>query len=328
MDSDVTQAQADEFSSDNLFSSQIGYGGNPSRVNIEGVVPISDELSFIYQGSKLVVWDGSRDTILGTRSYFAGLRGSFGEISVGRQDTPFRTLGSQFAVLRTTIVHRNAMIGATTDEGNRLNRRAEKSILWTQNTQLTKNNLQWKIIYSADSLRTNGDIDNDGRSAWGTGLDLTADAYSLAVAYERWEKLYDSKINAIRASIKKRFNAFELGFLYEDINQDMVPGTTDPATLDRNAYGFNAAYENGSITYAIQILSAESYSDSSDTGATMYSIGAEKEFSQTLTGSIAFTQTRNEANGAFQGIDGVRGDLGTLPGGWPTAFGVGVRYGF
>lgn len=90
-----------------------------------------------------------------------------------------------------------------------------------------------------------------------------------------------------------------------------------------------AAYEaSDTLIYGVQILSAESYANTSDTGATMYSIGLEKEFSPSLSGSIAYTRTKNEANGAFQAIDGIRGDLGTLPGGAPTAFGVGLRYSF
>ncbi|MFX4228665.1 MAG: porin [Porticoccaceae bacterium] len=329
MDSDVTQAEADISTEDNLLHEEFGYGGNPSRIDIEGVIPVSDDKSFFYEGSKSVAWDGSRDTILGTRSYAAGIRGVFGDISIGRQDTPFRTLGAQFAILRTTIAHRHAVIGATTDKGNRLNRRAEKSILWTQSAPMDDGDIQWKIIYSQDSLRTAGDIDNDMRAVWGAGINRRAANYTLALAHERWEKIYDSRINATRASIKRRFNSLELGLLFENINQDMVPGATDPATLDRNVYGFNVAYEaSDTLTYGVQIFTAESYANTRDTGATMYSIGAEKEFSSSFSGSIAYTRTKNEANGAFQAIDGIRGDLGTLPGGMPTAYGVGLRYSF
>ncbi|MEQ9209337.1 MAG: porin, partial [Pseudomonadales bacterium] len=234
-----------------------------------------------------------------------------------------------FAILRTTIVHRHAVIGATTDKGNRLNRRAEKSILWTQNAPMSDGDIQWKIIYSRDSLRTAGDIDNDMRAVWGAGINRRASNYTLGLAHERWEKIYDSRISATRASVRKRFNALELGVLFENINQDMVPGASDPATLDRKVYGFNATWEaSDTLTYGAQILSAESYANTSDTGATMYSIGVEKQFSPNLSGSIAYTRTKNELNGAFQAIDGIRGDLGTLPGGSPTAYGAGLRYSF
>jgi len=328
MDSDVGQAAADEFSDDNLVDDEIGYGGNPTRLNAEGIISVNEGLDFFYGVSKVVAWDGSRDKLLGTRSYEAGVRGSFGSLSIGKQDTPFRTVGAQFAILRSTVAHRNALIGATTDEGNRLNRRAEKSILWVQDKDFAGGNLEWKLIYSADSLRTRGNTDNDKRAVWGFGIKHNSDLYTLDLAYEQWEKIYESKINATRAAIKRRINALEIGLLYEIINQDMVPGAISPPTLDRNAFGVNAAYEIGNITYGIQILSAESYANSNDTGATMYSIGAEKVFNSSLSGSIGYTQTKNEANGAFQGIDGIRGDLGTLNGGAPKAFGVGLRYRF
>ncbi|MEQ9022558.1 MAG: porin, partial [Pseudomonadales bacterium] len=189
--------------------------------------------------------------------------------------------------------------------------------------------IQWKIIYSRDSLRTAGDIDNDMRAVWGAGINRRASNYTLGLAHERWEKIYDSRISATRASVRKRFNALELGVLFENINQDMVPGASDPATLDRKVYGFNATWEaSDTLTYGAQILSAESYANTSDTGATMYSIGVEKQFSPNLSGSIAYTRTKNELNGAFQAIDGIRGDLGTLPGGSPTAYGAGLRYSF
>jgi hypothetical protein len=328
MDSDVGQAAADEFSDDNLLDDDIGYGGNPTRLNAEGIIPVNEELDFFYGVSKVVAWDGSRDKLLGTRSYEAGVKGSFGSLSIGKQDTPFRTVGAQFAILRSTVAHRNALIGATTDKGNRLNRRAEKSILWVQDKDFAGGNLEWKLIFSADSLRTSGNIDNDKRAVWGFGVRHSSNLYTLDLAHEQWEKIYESKINATRAAIKRRINALEIGLLYEIINQDMVAGAIDPATLDRNAFGVNAAYEIGNTTYGIQILSAESYGNTADTGATMYSIGAEKVFNESLSGSIGYTQTKNEANGAFQGIDGIRGDLGTLTGGAPKAFGVGLRYRF
>tara|TARA_R110002073_G_scaffold222228_1_gene382441 strand:+ start:177 stop:1295 length:1119 start_codon:yes stop_codon:yes gene_type:complete len=328
MDSDVSSTAANELTDDNLVDEDVGYGGNPSRLNIEDVIPINDGLDFFYAGSKLVVWDGSRDKLLYTRSYSAGVRGSFGSLSVGKQDTPFRTVGAQFAILRSTIAHRNALIGATTDEGNRLNRRAEKSILWTNSTDLAGGNLEWKLIYSVDSLRTSGNIDNDKRAVLGFGINHSSDRYTLDLAHEQWEQIYESRINATRTAIKRRINELEIGFLYEIIKQDMVPGAISLPTLDRNAFGVNAAYEIGNITYGIQILSAESYAGSTDTGATMYSIGAEKVFNASLSGSVGYTQTKNEANGAFQGIDGVRGDLGTLAGGAPRAVGLGLRYRF
>ncbi|MEQ9208501.1 MAG: hypothetical protein RLN96_01470, partial [Pseudomonadales bacterium] len=81
MDSDVTQAEAGISTEDNLLHEEFGYGGNPSRIDIEGVIPVSDDKSFFSEGSKSVAWDGSRDTILGTRSYAAGIRGAFGDIS-------------------------------------------------------------------------------------------------------------------------------------------------------------------------------------------------------------------------------------------------------
>ncbi len=329
MDSDISREEADADPDDNLVYEEFGYGGNPSRLSLEGVIPLNNDNTFFYEGSKLFVWDGSRDTILRTRHYAMGVRGQFGEISIGKQDTPFRTLGAQFAILRTSIVHRHALIGATADKGNRLNRRAEKSILWSNRAQIGKSNIQWRFMYSHDSLRTSGDPDNDMRAVWGFGINQNSGDYTLALAHERWERIYDSQINATRASIKRQFNAIELGFLYEIINQDMVPGATDPASLDRQLYGINAVYNaSETLSYGIQMFSADSYADTTDTGATMYSFGVEKQFSPRLSGSIAYTQTKNEANAAFQAIAGVRGDLGTLPGGTPVAYGVGLRYSF
>ena len=54
MDSDVGQAAADEFSDDNLLDDDIGYGGNPTRLNAEGIIPVNEELDFFYGVSKVV----------------------------------------------------------------------------------------------------------------------------------------------------------------------------------------------------------------------------------------------------------------------------------
>ena len=117
-----------------------------------------------------------------------------------------------------------------------------------------------------------------------------------------------------------------LGLVYDTATQRTAPDR--PATLNRDAYAVNMSVVRGTWAYQAQVLKAETYEGSLDTGAYMFTVGILKTFGEWLEGSIGYTEPRNEANAAFQAIDGSRGDLGTLPGGSPRAFGVGVRYSF
>jgi hypothetical protein len=61
----------------------------------------------------------------------------------------------------------------------------------------------------------------------------------------------------------------------------------------------------------------------------MFSIAAEKTLAKGLTTYVIYSQTDNDANATYQGVDGGHGDeLATLPGGTPKAFSVGLKYAF
>ena len=72
-----------------------------------------------------------------------------------------------------------------------------------------------------------------------------------------------------------------------------------------------------------------SHAVSPNSGAQMVTIAAEKTINSSLSGYAAYSQTDNEENASYQGVDGGHGDeLGTLPGGTPKAFSVGLKYTF
>ncbi|MGQ4276935.1 porin [Pseudidiomarina sp. E22-M8] len=80
-------------SNDNGAGSDTELESNASRIGVKGGSKISDDLEVIYQLEWQVdLADLGGDDNLKSRNQFVGLRGNFGELTVGRRDTVLKTI--------------------------------------------------------------------------------------------------------------------------------------------------------------------------------------------------------------------------------------------
>ncbi|MDN7136056.1 porin [Pseudidiomarina terrestris] len=80
-------------SNDDGTSTETELESNASRIGVKGGTKISDDLEVIYQLEWQVdLADLGGDDNLKSRNQFVGLRGNFGELTVGRRDTVLKTL--------------------------------------------------------------------------------------------------------------------------------------------------------------------------------------------------------------------------------------------
>tara|TARA_R110002073_G_scaffold222228_1_gene382442 strand:+ start:1572 stop:2639 length:1068 start_codon:yes stop_codon:yes gene_type:complete len=327
MDSDVPDSVADANSEDRLLAGDIGISSNTSKIGIKGVQNLNNEYRLLYQVEQLVDLGNNGDKTFSTRNTYLGVGGHFGEILVGRYDTPFKLVSSRYSVLTDTLGDRRAILGASSTRGNRLNLRAEKMILWRNNTALANGNFDWIIQYSANANKNSNHATNDNRTMWGAWGQWSRDSFSMAVAHDSWSSIYDGEIDATRIAAKNTFGNLTAAVIFENIQHDLDAGGS--GTLDRNAVGANLTYAQDSWKYYAQILSVSNYANVPESGALMFSLAAEKNLAQSLTTYVIYSQTDNDSNATYQGVDGGHGDeLGTLPGGTPKALSLGLKYSF
>ena len=327
MDSDVSSADANLAPDDKLSAGDISISSNTSKIGLKGEQRLENGIRALYQVEQLIDLDSAGSDTFSTRNSYLGIGGKYGELLIGRYDTPFKLVSSRYSVLTDTLGDRRAILGASSTDGNRLNLRAENMVMWRNDAELAGGTFDWIIQFSADANKSNGAVDNNDRSMWGAWGQWVQNNFSVALAHDSWSSIYDGKIDATRIAVKNTFGKFTTAIIYETIQHDLDAG--GQGALDRNAWGSNLTYTQDSWKYYAQVLSASSYARVQDSGALMFSIAAEKSLNSAFRAYVVYSQTDNEANASYQAVDGGHGDeLGTLAGGTPKALSVGLKYTF
>lgn len=327
LDSDVNDQLAHADPGDKLIAGKTGISSNTTKIGVKGRLALNNDVDAIYQVEQFVDLDSDERIGFSTRNTFLGISGGYGEVLVGRHDTPFKLVSSRYSILTDTIGDRRAILGASSTAGNSLNRRADNMILWRNSKELSSGNFDWIVQYSPNANNSSGIPNDDDRSMWGLWGQWRGEGFSAAIAHDSWAGIFGGEIGATRIAARKSYGPFTSALIYEHITHDLAEG--GQGILDRDAWGANLVYAIESWKYSFQILTAMSHAISPESGAQMFTIAAEKTINSSLSGYAAYSQTDNEINASYQGVDGGHGDeLGTLPGGTPKALSVGLKYTF
>ncbi len=327
MDSDVNDQLANADPNDRFIASDMNISSNTTKLGIKGRLRTDNSMDFLYQVEQFVDLDSEDRIDFSTRNTYLGIAGSFGQVLVGRHDSPFKLVSSRYSILTDTVGDRRAILGASSASGNRMNLRADNMILWRHQKETASGSVDWMVQYSPNANNDTGIPNNNDLSMWGVWGQWRADSFSAVIAHDSWAGIYGGEIDATRVAARKTHGAFTSALLFEHINHDLAG--EGQGLLDRNAWGANLTYTNASWKYSFQVLTALSHAVSPDSGARMISLAAEKTIHDSLTGYVAYTQTDNEQNASYQAVDGGHGDeLSTLPGGTPRALSVGLKYQF
>lgn len=330
MDSDISEDEADP--DNGLTSGSVGVSFNSSNIGFRGVVPTDvDDLSVMYQLEQGINMDGSSSDTFTTRNSFVGLKTSNWQLFAGRHDTLFKDLALRHSLIKHSVADRGVILGASALHGNQMDRRAENMILGRYFLPLGSGRLELQAQYSPDATKSAGTVDNNKEDLLAFGVEWKSPARTFAVAYDHWSNKIISttvgEVNAWRAMWKETGEHLTTNLILESISHELTDGTD--GEMDRDAVALQAAWKQGRLRYVGQIMMADSYADTDDTGATVFSAGVEKSLSKSTKIYTLYTRTDNEDNAAFQGVDGTHGDeLKTLPGGSPQALSVGMIFKF
>jgi len=298
----------------------LSVSSNSSRLGFKGELPAGD-LKVVYQIESEVFFDEAGGK-LANRNTYAGLKGSFGKFIVGNYDTPYKTVASKWGVFGDSVAERRSILGAGYKSGNKLNIRAENSMMY----EMKSKTVNFQAMYAVDpQAGANGKVDDSQKNMTSLGLRYKSGPIWLGAAYESWKghaNLADA--TAMRLGAKYKMGSTQIGVIYETIDSSTVN------EWKRDAYGVNAKFKISKKTdIRAQYLIVGDAKNVADTGATKLGLGVYHNLDKKAQLYVAYAATNNDANAKFQAVDGGHGDeVKTVNGGNPSSISVGMIYKF
>ena len=302
--------------------SQTSISSNDSYIGFKGKHKMENGMNALFQLEQQVNFDETGGTFA-TRNSFAGLEGGFGTVLVGHHDTPFRDVAKKFDLFNETVGDRRAILGAGATNGNKMNDRGENMIMYKNKFGATE--FQFQHSFSNPTASVGGALDDNENDMTSLGLFYSEGPLSVAGGYETWSDLLNndsSEVSGIRLMGSYVFGKAKVGAIYESTSSD------DSAQWERDAYGFNGSLDLGNDTALnLQVLMADDYDGTSESGATMTTFGVSKKLEKKTEVYAVYTTTSNDDNAQYQGIDGGHGDeMTTVLGGNPNALSIGFMH--
>jgi predicted porin len=304
---------------------ETSFSSNSSRLGFKGTIPVSDDMSAIYKVESEITLDEGGDSVA-TRNAYAGLKTNIGTFLLGKKDTPFKTVASKWGIFGDSIGDRRAILGAGAQIGNKMNNRAMNGLTYMNKFGAVK----VEAVYSTDADGSKGSLDSKDEDLTGIALFYKEGSLSLAAGYEKDEDFNGGgkKATGWRVSGGYKMGKLKFGLIYEDIRVD--GGSASNESIDRSAWGVNAAYRMAkNTTLKAQFVQADDHEGVADSGANMMTLGVSQKLNKYTSVYAAYTQTDNDTNAKYQGVDGGHGDeVKTENGKKPKSFSVGLIFKF
>ncbi|MFT6898528.1 MAG: putative porin [Paraglaciecola sp.] len=250
-----------------------------SRIGFKGSHKLSESLSGVFKFEYQVKgFDSSTDTLTARNTYI-GLKGNFGEVVFGRNDTRFKASEGKFDLFNETV----ADIGQVLAGQDRLG----DTLTYTSPRFSTV-----QVAFTAAPKDDSGASDNG--YAWSvTAGDKTMKKSPYYAAYAGTQDL--GGLTMQRILLNYRIEALTLGALLQQ-------SETSDGSKDGNGYMLNAAYSTGNIVTKIQYASDDSKIRHSEESEQL-TIGADYLFDKQTKIYVLYThidlETSNDNNLGF-----------------------------
>ena len=238
---------------------------NASRIGLKGSTQVSEGLTVFYKTEfEVCVDDGDcKGNTIGQRNIFAGVKGSFGSVLAGKNDTPTKLAQKKIDLFNDSV----GDIKKTFAGENRM------SNIVAYTTPKYGN-------FSATYAVMPGEEDGGSLS----------DATSYSVNYSKGD-LYvavagDSNVKGadlVRVVSQYKLDAWQLGLMYQEND-----------TTNESGYFASAAYKIDNITYKAQYGSNENDTDGSD--KTTLSLGADFKLAKNTKSFVFFTDNESSSS--------------------------------
>ncbi len=292
--------------SNTLEDTQIS--SNASRIGFKGAEDLGGGLSAIWQIESGVNLDEG-DGTWASRNSFVGLKGGFGTVMIGNNDTPLKSIGRTIDLFGDTIADSRNVTGVDSDT------RAKNSVTYNSPSF---NGLAFAAQYgNSNATGTSGDTADD--SIWSLNGTYTNGPLFLGLGYSDGDRLEANGVdNEWRAAAGYSFGNFKLVGQYDKSKGDL---STDP---DYDSWLVGAAYTMGNFVLKANYMDGDLDGTSND--PKQWTIGADYNLSKRTTVYALYADGEWVTLGAGAGGSD---RIGTgVAGGDISAFSMGVVHSF
>jgi predicted porin len=268
-------------------SSRLGFKGQKDLGGVNGVWKIETTVD--------ITGDSTDFT---ARNRYAGLSGSWGQLTLGINDTPFKEMLG-YTLFGDTVGDSRNILGVTSNQKKLFNVRASSMIRY----DLKAGGFSGSLEYSPDANKTAApDTNNDNNAVTSLRLGYKAGGLDIAAAYEKQDNMgnvNNANANGYRVGVKYKIADLTIGGVYEGLTDDGYG-----AVVERNAYGLNLAYKISGFTLAGQYLVADTSGVGSD-GASNMTAGVYYDLFKGAQIYGVYSSLKNDAAASYvMGIDG------------------------
>ncbi len=306
---------------------------NSSRFGIRGSEDLGQGLVAIYQVENSIDVDAGSGTLAG-RDSWVGLKGDWGQLRLGRMDTPMKNSGGMTDRFKGTGIQDDGGIAALGGGGNGFSRRQNNSLRY-DSPQFAGMRIELQHGLEAEDRAPQPKVTTLGINGQVAGLKYYGvyEVHSVFVVGKR--------ANAARIALNYDAGPLNIGSAFTRLNYNLVLGT-----VKRDYYTITAGYKVGSGTINARFGQALGAKGSApigttvagsdavalikgpDSGAKNYTVGYEYNFSKRTQVYSYFTIIQNELNANYRfGTNGIN-LAGTGRGADPAGLVFGISHDF
>jgi len=316
---------------------------NSSRLGFKGAEDLGGGLKAIFQIETAISIDGSAGDTLATRNTFAGLAGdSWGSVTLGRNDTPYKSSTRGLDVFMDHIADNRTLMGKGVVG---FDQRFTDTVRYDS---VSMSGFKVALAYTAGAENNVvSTADNKGKALSMSGTYETG-PFSAALAYQK--NTLSSVNGALVPAATYAGNAVPAGLLDEKawkigggykVSQFAVNGVYEKTTdnLGSTGAGHKAYYLagvfNATANDAIKLAytKAKNLNDgnANNTGAKQWSLGADHSLSKRTTVYAMYTRLDNDSNVKYALSAAAVATGATAAAGFgaePSAFSFGMKHAF
>ena len=278
---------------DNDANSSTQLANNSSRLGVRGSEDLGGGLRAVFQ-IEASLGEGQQDkafdsvaTSLTNRNTYVGLAGNFGEVRVGRHDSPYKISTLRLNMLADSLIDIHNIMGSAPGATNALFGREDNVILYMSPSF---DGFQAMVSYTTDATNDRPGTDANDRDRYSLAGTFSNGPIFVTAAYEKHNNVAGSnEAEAWKIGGSYQIDDLTLGALYENI---------EVGNNDRNAWNLSARYNMGQV-YIVGTYGQAGDFGANDTGAKMYGLGAGYNFSRRTGVYASYAKVDNDTAGEY-----------------------------
>jgi predicted porin len=328
-----------------------------SRIGFKGSEDLGNGLSAVWQIEQQIAMDnntGNGGAFGGAnlRNTFLGLKSKdMGTVLGGRYDTPYKVATGRLDPFADTLGDYNGLVGSATSATTVfttatvpvfVSKKATAVSAGNYFDQRPSNTVDY-ISPSWSGLSVAAAYAFGAETATATMVDKNANLYSVAAMYDAgplflsaaYEKhnfgstgvgsmpgANNTNESAYKIGAGYSIMDFTLGALYEKTKDNFNAGANQ---LGHSTWYLSGKYQMGAVALKAAYGKANSNA-TADTGAKLYTVGADYSFSKRTTAYALYTQIKNDSNAAYNFSYNPASGIGA--GDKPSGFSLGMKHAF